>query len=100
MMFCVGGRHTHPRKINKVSALDIPAKRLIFGILACNNPRQMPNLQFNTTQVSRFLVARRVLKRLLHPSIVARQEWVQRFPPILNLKIGKDHILLCEHLRR
>ena len=65
MMFCVGGRHTHPRKTKKLFALDMPAKRFIFGILACNDARQMPNLQFNTTQISRFLVARRVLKRLL-----------------------------------
>ena len=56
----------------------MPDKRLVFGIFACKDTRQMSDLQFNTPQVRRFLIACRVLKRLLHPSIVSRQELVQR----------------------
>ena len=37
----------------------------------------MPNLKFNTTQVSRSFVACGVLKRLLHPSIVTSEKAVE-----------------------
>ena len=39
----------------------------------------MPDLEFNTPQIGRFLVAGWMLERLLHPSIVSRQEPIQRF---------------------
>ncbi len=74
-MLCVGGRNTHPRKINKAS-LRMPDKRFVFGIFAGDNACEMPDLKFKTTEVSCFLVACRMLEGLLHPSIVSSQEFI------------------------
>ena len=54
-------------------------ERFVCGVFACNHPREMPDLEFNTAQIGRFLVAGWVLKRLLHPPVVPNEEPIQRF---------------------
>ena len=63
---------------NKRMCLGSNQKRFVCRFFTCDHVRQMPDLQFNTAQVGRFLVAGRMLKRLLHPSVVADEEPIQR----------------------